>query len=186
MSDSATFPLALELKAGTASLGSVFSFLSAIYFRGKLAYAEVFKNPPEGVPGALVITPAAGLQVPEETIGLEQLKSFASVEVSEKNSTFREPVESDANRIARLVSDQCEVVLLGSIATNKYLSVLTDAFGPRLRFPAEFVGRGDMSRGGLMLRCVADSAELTYTGCETTRRGPRPPKLQKLPARRPS
>jgi hypothetical protein len=41
------------------------------------------------------------------------------------------------------------VALLGSIATDKNLSVLTDVLGRRLRFPREFVGRGDVSRGGL-------------------------------------
>ena len=69
-------------------------------------------------------------------------------------------------------------VLLGSIASGKYVDVLLEVFGSRLCFPAEFAGRGDMSRGGLMLRCVASGEELGYVplvGAE--RHGKRPPKL---------
>jgi hypothetical protein len=54
-------------------------------------------------------------------------------------------------------------------------------FGPRLHFPADFVGRGDMSRGGLMLRCVTEGRELEYAPIlGATRRGARPPKLARL------
>jgi hypothetical protein len=69
-------------------------------------------------------------------------------------------------------------VLLGSIASAKYTGPLLGTFGDRLLFPKEFVGRGDMSRGGLMLRCVDTMTELTYVpvrGAE--RHGERPPKL---------
>jgi len=38
---------------------------------------------------------------------------------------------------------------------NTYVGALAAAFGDRLRFPVEFVGRGDMSRGGLLLRSGA-------------------------------
>jgi hypothetical protein len=119
--------------------------------------------------------------VPEEVLAIDDLKLIAGVEVDERNPHYREPLERDARRIAESMSNDCEAVLLGSIATSKYLGILADAFRERLRFPADFVGRGDMSRGGLMLRCVAGGEELTYvelTG--TVRRGPRPPKLPKL------
>jgi len=53
-------------------------------------------------------------------------------------------------------------VLLGSIATPKYLEPLNEVLGPRLHVPQEFIGRGDMSRGALMLRCAAEGHELTY------------------------
>src|SRR4029077_5935565 len=67
-----------------------------------------------------------------------------------------------------------EVVLLGSIATGKYVEPLLAVLGERLRFPADFVGRGDMSRGGLLLRCARAGAERTYAGRRQTVR-PRPP-----------
>ena len=72
-------------------------------------------------------------------------------------------------------------MLLGSIATGKYVDTLTATFGERLLFPEEFVGRGDMSRGGLMLRCAASGMELKYVpALGATRHGPRPAKLPKL------
>ena len=53
-------------------------------------------------------------------------------------------------------------MLLGSIASSKYLSLLLPIFGARLRVPAQFIGLGDMSRGGLLLRCVREQRELDY------------------------
>ena len=55
-----------------------------------------------------------------------------------------------------------EVVLLGSVATGKYVDVLLDALGDRLVFPIEFLGRGDMSRGALLFRAVREARELEY------------------------
>jgi hypothetical protein len=58
------------------------------------------------------------------------------------------------------------------------VDVLAPVLGDRLRFPAEFVGRGDMSRGGLLLRCVAEGRELGYIPLAgAARHGPRPPRL---------
>ena len=69
-------------------------------------------------------------------------------------------------------------MLLGSIATGKYVDPLLAVLGERLRFPADFVGRGDMSRGGLLLRCARAGTELTYVAVrDAARRGPRPPRL---------
>jgi len=181
-SERASFPLAQRLKEGTASLGEVFTFLSGLYFRGKLAYATVFANPPEGGPGVLIITPGGGLKEPQDRIDLIGLKTFASVDVHEKNTVYRDPFEKDARSIAELMSTGSEAVLLGSIATPKYVDVLTGVFGDRLRFPADFVGRGDMSRGGLLLRCVDSHSELNYVEVSgAVRRGPRPPRLAKRP-----
>ncbi len=55
-----------------------------------------------------------------------------------------------------------EVVLLGSVATGKYVDVLLEALGDRLVFPIEFLGRGDMSRGAMLLRAVREERELEY------------------------
>ena len=178
-SDRAASPLAQRLREGTVSLGEVFTFLSGLYFRGKLAYATAFANPPDGAPGVLIITPGGGLLEPQDRIDLSRLKTFASVDVDEKNIAYRDPFENDARRIEGL-SVGSEVVLLGSIATAKYIGVLSGVFGDRLRFPADFVGRGDMSRGGLLLRCVDSNSELSYVEVSgAVRRGPRPPKLPK-------
>ena len=181
LSERSSFPLAKQLRDRSASLGAIFSFMSALYFRGKLSYATSFANPPLDLPGTLVVTPGRGLRDPDEILTIDDLKEIAEVKVDEKNPRYRTPLERDAHQIAKSISGNCEVVFLGSVATSKYLGILGDAFQDRLRFPNEFVGRGDMSRGGLMLRCVEKGEELTYVELAgAVRHGPRPPKLMKL------
>jgi hypothetical protein len=175
----ARFDLAQRLRAASgAPLGEVFAFLSGLYFRGKLAYAEAFARPPVGRPGVLVITPTDGLVPAEEPVDFARLRRFAEVDIAAANARYVEPLLRDARRLAAALDPGCDVVLLGSIATGKYLEPLLGALGERLRFPADFVGRGDMSRGGLLLRCVRAGAELDYIGVSgAVRRGPRPPRL---------
>jgi hypothetical protein len=173
--------LALELRSGAGvPLGDVFSFLSGLYFRGKLAYGNRFANPPAGVPGVLVITTCQGLVMPARPITLRDLKAYARVPIHTAEPRYRRPLLRDARLLAEAMGRNCDVVLLGSVASGKYVDLLLDVFGDRLRFPGDFVGRGDMSRGGLMLRAVADARELDYipvAGAE--RHGPRPPRLER-------
>ena len=174
----ATFELALALRSGGASVGDTFSFLSGLYFRGKLAYARAFAQPPRKVPSVLVITPDRGLVSPDLLITLKDLHAFSQSPVDVSNPKYCGPLERDARAIDEAVQSKVEVVLLGSIATGKYCDVLLNVFGERLVFPEEFVGRGDMSRGGLMLRCVDAMTELKYIPVAgTERKGQRPPKL---------
>ena len=181
MSERATFDLAARLRRGGAPIGEVFAFLSGLYFRGKLAYSRAFACPPDGVEldggGVFVITPNAGLRSPDTVVTLDAIRTFASVDVSVDNPSYRRPLERSARMLAEEIGE-CPVVLLGSIASPKYVDVLLKVFGDRLLFPQEFVGRGDMSRGGLLLRCVAAGEELTYIPIAgATRHGARPPKL---------
>jgi hypothetical protein len=98
--------------------------------------------------------------------------------VDAANAAYRRPLERSARAIAADVGPDCAVVLLGSIASPKYVDILQGIFGERLVFPSEFVGRGDMSRGGLLLRCVRSGEELTYGPVKgAVRHGPRPPRL---------
>jgi len=53
-------------------------------------------------------------------------------------------------------------VLLGSVATGKYVEALSPVFGERLVFPREFVGHGDMARGGMLLQRAASGEEFSY------------------------
>lgn len=185
----ASFPLARLLRADGAPLGEVFSFLSGLYFRGKLAYARAFATPParRGVrDGVLVITADRGLRPADEPVTLRDLQAAAGVDIRHDNPRYRLPLEASAQAVAARVGRRCDVVLLGSVASDKYVAVLSEIFGARLWFPAEFVGRGDMSRGGLLLRCVKEGRELTYVPIDgATRHGPRPPKLSPLPRARP-
>jgi hypothetical protein len=177
--DAARFELAVRVREpGGAPLGDVFSFLSGLYFRGKLAYARAFARPPEAVPGVLIITANDGLRSPEHAVDLKTLRRYARGSIDEGNAGYRRPLLRDARLVEAAAGPGCEVVLLGSVASGKYVDVLEAVFGPRLLFPATFVGRGDMSRGGLMLRCVESGRELDYVPVAgAVRHGPRPPKL---------
>ena len=179
LSERASFDLAQRLRVGAgAPLGEVFSFLSGLYFRGKLTYARAFADPADGRAGVFVITPTDGLRPADEPVDLARLRRFATVDIAGDDPRYREPLDRDARRLARRLGPGGEVVLLGSIATGKYVEPLLAVLGERLRFPADFVGRGDMSRGGLLLRCARAGTELTYVGVrDAVRRGPRPPRL---------
>ena len=179
MRKEATFPLAARLREeGSAPLGELFAFMSGLYFRGKLAYAGAFARPPEGVAGALVITCAEGLLPPETRVTLEDLQRWAGIAIDLDEPRYMKPFLRDALILASSVGEDCEIVLLGSIATDKYVGPLSEVLSGRLHFPDEFAGRGDMSRGGLMLRCVREQVELAYSPLATARRhGKRPPRL---------
>jgi hypothetical protein len=178
LNETAQYPLAARLREAPQPIGEVFSFLSGLYFRGKLAYASAFGRHSRERPGIFVITSDRGLVPPETPIMLDDVRSFASIDLGRSGETFRDALRRDAQRLsASMPAARC-VVLLGSIASGKYADSLIDVFGDRLLFPSEFVGRGDMSRGGLMLRQVSAGRELTYIPVAgAVRRGKRPPKL---------
>jgi hypothetical protein len=163
-----------------AELGDVFSFVSSLYFRGKLAYARAFTRPPQGVAGVHVITPCDGLRSPESALRVVDLKRYARVDIDAEERRYTQPLRRDLQAHASAWAE-AEVVLLGSVASPKYVDLLISVLGDRLFFPPDFVGRGDMSRGGLMLRCVEERRELTYVALVGAQRhGPRPPRLDPL------
>jgi len=145
-----------------ASIGEVFTFMSGLYFRGKLAYASAFARPPDGCGGVQVIVPGRGLCPPRTVVDLAGLRAIARIPVDPGDRRYTGPLQRDAAGLAERLHPTDAVVLLGSIATPKYLEPLKEVLGPRLRVPKEFIGRGDMSRGALMLRCAAQGHELTY------------------------
>ena len=179
--EAATFPLAVRLREEGLALGEIFSFISGLYFRGKLAYARAHAAPPSGLPGIVVITASGGLVSPDRLFRLPDLREITSGDIAAGAPEDRRPLERDARLLYEHMGSESEVVLLGSVATPKYVEPLLEIFGERLMFPAEFVGRGDMSRGGLMLRYAREMRELTYvTVAGTVRHGTRPPKLAKM------
>ena len=182
VSERAKSPLAQRLRESRATLGEIFAFISGLYFRGKLTYAKTFVDPPAGLAGVYVITACGGLMPADTLLTAERLREISAVPIDASNPRYRLPLERDARLLHQLIGKNCEVVLLGSIATPKYVEPLLGVFGERLFFPAEFVGRGDMSRGGLMLRCARERVQLTYVPVvSAVRHGAKPPKLAKLP-----
>jgi hypothetical protein len=180
MKESAEFELARRLRSQDhPTLGEVFTFLSGLYFRGKLAYANAFAQPWAGTSGVLVITPNRGLVPAASPIGIEDLRSFGAVDIDADDPRYRKPLERDVKKLAGRLTSDCQVVLLGSVATGKYVDILLRHCGAQLHFPADFIGRGDMSRGGLLLRSAADQKELPYIlVAGAVRRGKRPAKLE--------
>jgi hypothetical protein len=180
LSPNASFDLAIRLRSdGGAPLGETFAFLSGLYFRGKLAYALAFGS-------GFVITTDRGLMPTDASVTRDDLLAFADVDLALAEERYVAPLERHVEQLIAETSDDTQFVLLGSIATGKYADILTRMLGERLLFPAEFVGRGDMSRGGLLLRQVDEGRELTYVPVlGATRHGKRPPKLSPLtrPAR---
>jgi hypothetical protein len=169
------FATAQMLAAGHLTLGAAFTFMSGLYFRGKLAYGVAFGD-------SYVITPTRGLLPPQTIVTARMLREFAAVDIDAGERRYRAPLQRDAQIIAERMSAGDQVVLLGSIASTKYVEVLEAAFGPTLHFPPSFIGRGDMSRGGLLLRSARAGVELEYAPLTlaTRRTGTRPPKLPRL------
>ncbi len=191
-----TIEIAQRLRtADGVPVGDVFAFISGLYFRGKLAYARAFAVAAGA--SAFVITPSRGLLPIDEPITVDVLEEFAACAIDADNVGYRAPLERDVARLAANADGNGNgngnghaaaphaFVLLGSIASDKYVEVLLSHLGERLLFPETFVGRGDMSRGGVMLRAVSAGEELTYARVAgATRHGPRPPRLERLPVSR--
>jgi hypothetical protein len=178
----AQFELAVELRSARgARLGDVFQFMSGLYFRGKLAYARAFARPPDGIDGALVIVPGRGLVAVDERVRPEDLAAFAAVPIDPRDDRYAQPLREGARSLAERLGPSGDAVLLGSVASRKYSEILLGPLGPRLLFPPTFVGRGDMSRGGLLLRSARAGVELEYVAVDgAVLHGPRPPRLPRV------
>ena len=181
LNPNASFDLARRLRPDGpgATIGEVFSFLSGLYFRGKLTYARAFAAPKRN--STFVITTDRGLVPPDTIIHRDDLLSFATVDIASGDGRYVLSLRRDAEQLASKLGKTRGVVLLGSIATGKYADTLIAVFGDRLLFPVDFVGRGDMSRGGLLLRRAREGRELEYQPVlGAVRHGKRPAKLAKL------
>jgi hypothetical protein len=177
----ATFELARRLRNGESiSLGEAFTFASSLYFRGKLAYARAFAS----AANIFVMTSNRGLLRADLPITSDELRALGDASIDLKDERYRKSLLASATQLAEACEGDCEIVLLGSIASGKYVDLLLPVFGERLVFPEEFVGRGDMSRGGLLLRCVEENRLLHHMPVAgAVRNGARPPKLPGLRSR---
>jgi hypothetical protein len=153
----AAFPRAVAFRREGLALAEVFAFASALYFRGKIAYARRFAGAGDSI---RVITSNRGLMDPDAVIRPADLRGFGRTDIAAGDPRFSEPLRRDARAIRRRLGADGPAILLGSIATSKYRDVLLEVFDDRLLFPREVVGRGDMSRGGLLLRAAREGVEL--------------------------
>lgn len=172
----ASFDLAVRFQREGLPLAEVFTFASGLYFRGKITYARRFISKTTAV---RVITTNAGLVPPDLHVTPEALLAFGDTDIDPADPRYQGPLLRDAEALAQEIGPKGQAILLGSIATGKYRDVLLQAFGARLVFPEDFVGRGDMSRGGLLLRAAAGGTELPYISVAgAVTRGKRPAKLE--------
>ena len=153
--------LARRLRDSGAPLGEIYRFISSLYFRGKLDYAQKFNNPPRGVAGVQIIT-GAGLMLPETVVTLADLRRISATSIDAKNTDYRVPLDADLLRLRQAAGNDTDVILLGSLATAKYIAPIQEVFGSRLLFPRDFLGLGDMSRGSILLQCCVQGSELSY------------------------
>ena len=152
-------------------IGDAFAFMSSLYFRGKMAYARRFAvpSPAVGGDGILIITSGFGLVPADWSLNQERLKRMRKIDVDVATRNYVRPLRDHAQLLARALEPETQVILLGSVATGKYVDILLPILGDKLRFPALFAGLGDMSRGGLMLRAAREGRELEYTTLDAPR-----------------
>lgn len=166
-------------RGGAVPLCEIYLAISTLYFRGKLEYAQRYGRRAGREPGVLLITPDRGLLEASHPVVLDDVRRFAGTAIDREEPRYLEPLLASAERLrSSLVAAAGDLVLLGSIASPKYVEPLLGVFGERLLVPEAFIGRGDMSRGGLLLRAVAAGRELAYVPvASAARRGSRPPRL---------
>jgi len=115
----AQFDLAKRLRSERgASIAEVFTFLSGLYFRGKITYASRFASGGNGTSSVFVITPTRGLVDAKTLIRLDDLREFAEINIDENDPRYRKPLTRDARRLAKRLPADSNIVLLGSIASG--------------------------------------------------------------------
>jgi hypothetical protein len=166
MSPRAKFDAAMMYRSPEGvPIALAFAFMSALYFRGKITYALHFAEPSN----VYVIAPGFGLVTADWRITEERMKTLQRTEVDARKRNYRKPLERDAKVLAKSLPDDAQVVLLGSVASGKYVDILWPILGDRLVFPGMFAGLGDMSRGGLLLRAARANKELEYASLSAPR-----------------
>jgi hypothetical protein len=158
----AKFELAQRLRTIGVPIGELYSFMSPLYFRGKLTYATTFASAPFRAPGSLVITPSRGLMRPQSIVKLGDVSELQNERLVAENPRYRDALERDLRTLSEAIGRSARVVLLGSIATRKYIPLLAEILGERVVVPRKFIGLGNMSRGALLLQCSRDGCELEY------------------------
>lgn len=153
----ATSALAHRMRAEGVPLGEVFSFLSGLYFRGKLEYARRFARTREAIH---VISMTDGLMSPDVRITVEDLDRFSRAD--EDPGAVRQQLMRAASAVHSSLAPDARIVLLGSVSTGKYTDVLLPLFGKRLLFPRAVLHIGQLARGALFLRHAQEGRELEY------------------------
>jgi hypothetical protein len=153
--------LARRLREEGVPLGDVFSFLSGLYFRGKLEYARAFaREPDEQTGGVRIITMTDGLVSPDALISRRDLDRYA--ECTEGVTAALSSLKETALAFSERIGATADIILLGSVGTGKYTDLLAPIFGERLLFPRDVLHIGQLARGALFLKRARERHELEY------------------------
>src|SRR4051794_5638580 len=87
-------PMGVALRSGGAPLGDVFTWLSALYFRGKLTYARTFAPR-----RTWIMAPGLGLRPASHRITVADLHAMGQVDIESR--AFAAPLRTDALALAR-------------------------------------------------------------------------------------
>lgn len=155
-------------RGGSAPLGDVYAAISSLYFGGKRDYARHFARAPGKTRDIFVITPSRGLLPLDAPVDLDLLRAFRRSPIDLAESRYVRPLLDTATALRERLASHGDVVLLGSIATSKYLEPLGEVFSDRLLFPRDFLGRGSLSRGSVLRKAVAANRELEYVSAGTS------------------
>src|SRR5688572_26692697 len=99
MRPEARFDLANRLRSEGLPLGEIFSFMSGLYFRGKLTYANAFASPPHGVAGSYIITSARGLVPATTHTTLQDLEILAGTPIDPADAFYYRTVQEGARNL---------------------------------------------------------------------------------------
>ena len=174
-------------RAQGAPLGDVFTFVSGLYFRGKLAYARRFASPPE---------PRIRRRLGRARHHAERRAPQPETPVTRRRAARlrrrrrrSRPTRATGGRSSgararwlREIGADCEVVLLGSIASPKYVDVLLDDLRRAPAVPDRFRRpRRHEPRRPAAAQARARASSSTYAPMAgAVRHGARPPKLPPL------
>ena len=82
-----------------------------------------------------MITPNRGLLAPSVRMTLDDLARLAKTDIDPCAEEFRKPLQQDAKALAEALGPRGQPVLLGSIATPKYVDVLLVSLSAGASFP---------------------------------------------------
>jgi hypothetical protein len=111
----AKFELAQQYRTEEGvAIADAFAFMSALYFRGKIAYARAFA----ATDSIFVITPGYGLVPPDWRITEERMKRMRRTDIDVASRNYVRPLREHARELAANCGDDARVGRRGGVATR--------------------------------------------------------------------
>ncbi len=126
--------LAVRLRQSGVRLGDVYQHISSLYFRGKLSTHQVSAIPLSRLRACRYIT-GTGLMLPETLIRFDEFRQLSAISIDASNERYRQSLIADLMRLREMAGVHVDIILLGSIATSKYVDPIANVFGERVLVP---------------------------------------------------